>query len=696
MPTDDRPRSALFRNPWLIALALWLLMAAAAAAGLWHLRRDAVDSQSRELGLLSLALTDEIDRGLRGVEEGLKALRTECQEGRLPLAGPAAKTALHSRADLMPLVGILWVVDRAGRVVAASDALPPPALSSFAPALDPLQTQVAAVSRPFADPGHQDTLVALAMPFEGPPTQGQAAASGGWILAAVPASTLLGAFGAALPAADARMAVLRSDGVRLAGANVSAPSADEAGLAQRLAQRPSIEVREFKDGSLNLVGLHSVARNGIKVAVSRDLSVVLSAWRQAAAVAAAALLGLLLIGAAAVHFVSLANRRHRQAQEALQAQLSRASKLESLGTLAGGVAHDFNNVLAGIVGYGEMAQDGAEPGSDQARHIDKVLRAALRGKSLVERILAFSRGGARTSTVFELTPVVEDVLGLLAGALRPGIVLERALDAPGGRLKGDPTQAFEAVMNLCTNALQAMPGGGMLSVQLRRERVLADRVLSHSGLKPGDYLVLSVTDQGSGITPAVMDHLFEPFFTTRGAESGTGLGLAVVHGVVTEIGGAIDVQSRPGAGARFSLYVPECQEALAAADTIEQPRLQGHGQRLLVVDDEPELVGLTMELLTGLGYVPEGYTDAEVALAALRHRPRDFAGVVTDEVMPGLNGTQLTQALRTFEPRLPVLLVSGFGGALLAHRAREAGVSRVLSKPLQRADLAAALADLLR
>jgi CheY-like chemotaxis protein len=241
-----------------------------------------------------------------------------------------------------------------------------------------------------------------------------------------------------------------------------------------------------------------------------------------------------------------------------------------------------------------------------------------------------------------------------------------------------------------------MPGGGMLSVQLQRDRVKAPRVLSHSALAAGNYLRLSVADQGEGIQPDVMEHLFEPFFTTRGAQSGTGLGLAVVHGVVAEFGGAIDVQSQPGQGARFTLYLPECTETLGTVEHVPSAAIPGSGQRLLVVDDEAELVGMALEMLRGLGYAPEGYIDATAALQAVRERPHQFSAVITDEVMHELSGTRLTQSLRAFAPHLPVLLVSGYGGGLLAQRAADAGVSRVLTKPLQRADLAHALADLLR
>ena len=703
MDTATPLRKPQSLRPVWVALGLWLALAAVASTALWHLRREALDGQSRELGLLSLALTDEIDRGLQGAEAGLQALQGELREGLLPLDGAAATRALHTRADLMPLVETLWLVQPDGRASAASDPTPPPELASFAPTLGGLSGDSVALSRPFAQSRAEQPMVALAVHFDGPPGQ-----AGGWIMAGMPASTLLGAFTVAAPAAltgDARMAVFRSDGVRLAGSNAGAPGVAEADMARQLAERPGMELRRFRDGSEHLVGLHSVPRYGLHVVVSRSLNSVLAAWRGAAELSAASLALLLAIVLASGLAVQRADRRRNEAQRALQAQLARASKLEALGTLAGGVAHDFNNVLAGIVGFGEMAQDAAPQGSDQARHLDKVLQAALRGKALAERILAFSRGGARASTVFVLEPVIEEVLALLSASLRPGLLLERGLQAHGARLRGDPTQAFEAVMNLCTNALQAMPGAGRLSVQLQRLSVAEPRVLSHSLLQPGRHLALTVADQGGGITPEVMERLFEPFFTTRAAEHGTGLGLAVVHGVVTEFGGAIDVLSKPGRGATFTLYFPECTDAdddTAAdpaddlADRAGRALPGGHGQALLVVDDEPSLVALVEELLTGLGYQAFGFTDPRAALQALRESPRKFAALITDEVMPGLTGTQLTEALQTHAPGLPVLLVSGYGGALLAQRATAVGVTRVLSKPLRRAELAQALAELLR
>ena len=681
-------RSEAWR-PWSIGFMFWLVLATAACLTLWHLRRDAVDAQRRELDLLSLALADELDRGLASVEWGLRALRTEWQEERVPLAGPAATQALRTRADLLPMVHKLWFAGRDFGLLAASDTTPLPDALSFSPPLDSLPVGTVAWSRPFGGTKEGDAMVALALRVDGTSRR-----PGGWIVAAMPSTALLGAFGAVSLAGDARMSVLRGDGTVLAGALPDTPESLERGSAQPATTTSGVVVHRLRDGQQRLVALHVASPFDVRVVVSRDLDSALASWREAAEGAEVALLLLLGITSAAVHFAVLAARRRTEAQRAKHAQAARASRLEALGTLAGGVAHDFNNVLAAIVGYGEMARDEAPEGSDQARHLDRVLQAGLRGKALVERIITFSRGGAHASMVFEIEPVVEEVLSLLSASLKPGIVLERALEAPGARLHGDPTQAFEAVMNLCTNAMQAMPQGGMLTVALQRVHVQAARVLSHSSLACGRYVELTVADQGTGITPEVAEHLFEPFFTTRAAQSGTGLGLAVVHGVVSEFGGAIDVQSQPGQGAKFMLYLPESVEPLGRGGAAHAAG-GGAGQRLLVVDDEAELVALAVEMLSGLGYEPAGYTDPRAALQAVCEEPGRYAALITDEVMPGLGGTQLAQAIREQLPALPVLLISGYGGASLAQRAAAAGVTRVLAKPLQRADLARALAELL-
>ncbi|MEO8299790.1 MAG: ATP-binding protein, partial [Burkholderiales bacterium] len=396
----------------------------------------------------------------------------------------------------------------------------------------------------------------------------------------------------------------------------------------------------------------------------------------------------------------------------LEVKLGRARKLESLGTLVGGVAHDFNNILAAVLGYGEMARAAALRGSAQSRHLDQVLQAALRGKAVVERLLGFSRGGARPHSVFAVQPVVEQVLGLLAATMEARIQVERVFqpDTSGAPLqvRGDATGLFEAVMNLCTNALQAMHSrAGTLTVGLARRELAAEHWTSHGRLPPGPYVRLWVADTGPGMAAEVLERLFEPFFTTRG-RAGTGLGLTVVHGVVEDFGGGVDVVSAPGEGSCFTLYLPLAADQVCgagpallrragdeAASAHEAPLPMGRGEVVLVVDDEPALVALAEELLAELGYEPVGHTDPQRALEALQADPQRFDLLLTDEVMPGLTGTQLAQQARALRADLPILLLSGWGGPQLAQRAAAVGIRRVLSKPIVRADLAAALALLL-
>ena len=387
----------------------------------------------------------------------------------------------------------------------------------------------------------------------------------------------------------------------------------------------------------------------------------------------------------------------RARERALEDQLQRARRLEAIGTLAGGVAHDFNNILASVVGYGERARAAAGEGSVQARQLDQVLQAGQRGKALVERVLSFSRGTPHVAQRFALQPVVEEVLQLLAASLPAGVQLAPDLQAPAAVLAGDPTLVYEAVLNLCTNGVQAMPDGGALRVLLDVECVDAPRTLFEAQLQPGRYARLRVQDSGTGIAPEALDRLFEPFYTTKGPRKGTGLGLAVVHGVVAELGGAIDVQSRPGEGACFTLYFP-CLDAPAdAAAPVAGGALPlGQGQAVLVVDDEPALVALAEEMLAGLGYEPFGLASSTEALARFTAAPDRFDLVLSDERMPGLSGTELVAALRRIRPDLPVVLASGYGGPGLAQRAAAAGVRVLVAKPLARAELARAVAQALQ
>jgi CheY-like chemotaxis protein len=251
------------------------------------------------------------------------------------------------------------------------------------------------------------------------------------------------------------------------------------------------------------------------------------------------------------------------------------------------------------------------------------------------------------------------------------------------------------VMNLCTNAIHAIGERGRLCVSVEALDAAAERVFTHTTLAPGRYVMLRVEDTGKGMEAETLARLFEPFFTTKEVGKGTGLGLPLVYGIVTDSGGAIDVASMAGEGSEFTIYLPRVDSPALAADEAHAPLVRGNGERVLVVDDEPALLAVTAEILKRLGYEPGAYADGAAALAAYEAPSARFDAVIADEVMPGLSGTELAAALRRHRPDLPVVLVSGYIGPMMTERALAAGISEILKKPVQSRELAAALARVL-
>jgi len=389
----------------------------------------------------------------------------------------------------------------------------------------------------------------------------------------------------------------------------------------------------------------------------------------------------------------------KQAQidkERLESQLRQSQKMEAIGTLAGGIAHDFNNVLGAILGYGELAlQHEAAKDPTLKRYLDNVLHAAERAKLLVQRILGFSRSGLGDRVPVNVQSVVSETLELLAASLPVGIHIESALTAGTAAVTGDATYLHQVTMNLCTNAVQAMAGGGVLKVRLQRETLMAPRTLSRGALAPGDYVHLTVADTGAGIPPAILERIFDPFFTTKSVGEGTGLGLSVVHGIIADLGGGIDVSSTLGRGTTVSIWLPVSGEVSSLATSRSELLPQGHGETVMIVDDEQALMSLAEETVAGLGYEPIGFASSQAALAAFRAAPERFDAVLTDESMPDLVGTELARQIRDLRPSVPILLMSGHGDARLMARASEAGVGEVLHKPLHAHEIAQALGRLL-
>jgi len=374
----------------------------------------------------------------------------------------------------------------------------------------------------------------------------------------------------------------------------------------------------------------------------------------------------------------------------LEAQLKQAEKMQAVGHLAGGIAHDFNNILGAILGYGELAQRRAAD-SDMKRYLDTIMSAGNRAKALVTQILSYSRAEGAEKFPVIVAPIAQEVVDLVRGSTPLAIEVNFVDECEEATVLGDPTRMHQLLMNLCTNAIHSMGQGGALELAVACETFAEPRKVRSGEIAPGEYVRISVRDSGHGIAPEVIDRIFEPFFTTKPAGRGTGLGLALVHSVVSEHKGFIEVASELGKGTTFAVWIPQIHAQEGAADELETLPM-GAGQVILAVDDELDVLHALEEMLAQLGYEPVGFGDSREALEAMRANPRRFDAVVSDEVMPQLIGTQLANELRKLNPTLPIVIASGYGGAGFEARALSAGVNRVLRKPYRMSEIAEALA----
>jgi PAS domain S-box-containing protein len=385
-------------------------------------------------------------------------------------------------------------------------------------------------------------------------------------------------------------------------------------------------------------------------------------------------------------------------QLTLEAQLRQAQKMEAVGQLAGGVAHDFNNILLGIQGYAELARDAAGDPAAAREHLEEVLTAAERGGALVRQLLAFSRREALVPVVVDVNALVRGLVRMLGRLIGEHITLRLELGAGVPGMVADPRQIEQVLVNLCLNSRDAMPEGGSIRVVTRGAELDAAFVAANPWAVPGSFVRVDVADDGTGMSPEVMAHLFEPFFTTKRPDRGTGIGLATVYGIVKQHGGLIHCESAPGAGTRFTLFFPVSAERLPAEPSAEPaapPRPAGGSETLLIAEDDPMVRALVSRILGRAGYTVLAAADGAEALAIFSERGAEVSLALVDVVMPGMNGQVLAGALREARPDLPVLFSSGYDFHLLDEAVAAGELLTIVHKPYHPHELLRVVRDAL-
>ncbi len=374
----------------------------------------------------------------------------------------------------------------------------------------------------------------------------------------------------------------------------------------------------------------------------------------------------------------------------LESALQQAQKMEAIGTLAGGIAHDFNNILAAIIGYCELLLLDLPKESPDRSKIEQIHLAGLRARDLVQQILTFSRRSERKLEPLQVAPVIREALNLVRSTLPASINIREEIGENLPNITADPTQIHQIVMNLCTNSAQAMPEGGQISITLDTVDIPAhdSRLLPQN--QPGRHLRLVVADTGEGIRTDLLQNIFTPYFTTKAKTQGTGLGLAVVHGIVQGYGGTIDVRSSPGKGTVFTLLIPATtRQSHGGAGHASLPG--GSREHILLVDDEPMLVDVGRQLLAALGYQVTAVASSLEALALFQADPGHYDMLISDMTMPEMTGERLAAEVKAERPDLPVILVTGFSEKLAGQDSKELGIEGLLFKPVEKAELANAI-----
>jgi len=372
----------------------------------------------------------------------------------------------------------------------------------------------------------------------------------------------------------------------------------------------------------------------------------------------------------------------------IERELAESEKFRALGQMSAGVAHDFNNILSAILGYADIALYAQEDPAGIKESLEQVLKACKRAKELVSHILAFSRHSQQERLPVQLGQIVQEALKLLRASIPSTIDIQVHIEPDSGAILADPTQIHQVLMNLCTNAQHAMEnGGGILGISVAPVEVTEKLAASHTDLQPGPYVKMCISDNGCGMDDCILNQVFEPYFTTKEKGVGTGMGLAVVHGIVKGHGGAITAYSSPGRGSSFEMYFPRVDYEVPKrqAPILEMPKGK---EWILFVDDEAVLVNLGKQMLESLGYSVFGETDPRMALERFKSNPNQFDMVITDLTMPGMTGDALAKKIVCIRPDLPVILVTGFSERETQEHAGNMGIREIVMKPLTILDLA--------
>ena len=377
----------------------------------------------------------------------------------------------------------------------------------------------------------------------------------------------------------------------------------------------------------------------------------------------------------------------RAAKEKLEAQLLQAQKMEAIGTLAGGIAHDFNNILGAIQGYTQLAEMAIPEDNKAQGYIEQILSASERAKGLVGQILTFSRQSSPKRIPVDIGMTVKEASKLLRGSLPANIQINISITPNLNSVMADQNQIYQVLMNLGTNALHAMAdGGGILDVSLVPIQFSAAEAAAYHDFKAGSYLKLTVTDTGHGMDAVTAARIFDPYFTTKEANEGTGLGLAMVHGIVKDHGGMVKVDSEKGNGTTFQIFLPCLDEKSTHADIQPKPLTTG-SEQILFLDDDKVLVDIGELMLKKLGYQVDSRTGPYEALEVFRTNPDKYDLVITDMTMPQMSGDTFAQEILKIRSDVPIILCTGFSNLMSPEKAQESGIRGFLMKPLTMNDL---------